>query len=143
MNYEDGLCHRPENRDLDWFSEDPEVIDTCRKICYSCPIRFECAQEALNNREIHGMWGGMDDYRVRRALSVDIFGDIRRRVYKQHCPFCDSHDLTYANKKYLEKYTVECNDCGIEWKSHIIPVKIRRALERKYGDDMGKFVETL
>lgn len=101
---------------------------------------IQCAQYALDNDEYWGIWGGMDDFKVRRAISVDEFGDVRKRVYMQHCPFCDNAELEYSNKKTNEKYDIDCLNCGMTWKSYIIPAKVKKSLERKYGPDMGKSV---
>jgi WhiB family redox-sensing transcriptional regulator len=38
-----------------------------RVLCTSCPVRFECLAEALDNRVEYGVWGGMTE-RERRAL---------------------------------------------------------------------------
>ena len=140
MTFEKGLCHRPENNYLDWFSEDPQEIELCKKICHSCPIRFNCAQTALDSEEMWGIWGGMDDFKVRRAYALDIFGTIRKRTDDQYCPFCLGVDITYSSKKQANKYSAECSGCGIVWKTYVVPSKIRKVLERKYGSNMGKFV---
>lgn len=36
-------------------------------ICRKCPVIFECAADALDNRVEYGVWGGMTE-RQRRAL---------------------------------------------------------------------------
>ncbi len=36
-------------------------------MCRRCPVKQECAAEALDNRVEHGIWGGMTE-RQRRAL---------------------------------------------------------------------------
>ena len=36
-------------------------------ICRHCPVRLECAADALDNRVEFGVWGGMTE-RQRRAL---------------------------------------------------------------------------
>jgi WhiB family redox-sensing transcriptional regulator len=36
-------------------------------VCRSCPVRFECLADALDNRIEFGVWGGMTE-RERRAL---------------------------------------------------------------------------
>jgi WhiB family redox-sensing transcriptional regulator len=37
-----------------------------KSVCRRCPVIQECAEFALGNREITGIWGGMDD-EERRA----------------------------------------------------------------------------
>lgn len=39
-----------------------------RKICAGCPVRQECLDYAIENREQWGIWGGMDlDQRLAEA----------------------------------------------------------------------------
>ena len=38
-----------------------------KRVCRSCPVRFECLADALDNRIEFGVWGGMTE-RQRRAL---------------------------------------------------------------------------
>ena len=38
-----------------------------RRLCRGCGVRTECLAHALDERIMHGMWGGMTD-RERRAL---------------------------------------------------------------------------
>lgn len=138
--FEQGICHLEENKHLDWYSDDPKMQEECKDVCLDCPIMVQCAQHALNEQEIWGIWGGMDEFRVRRAIAVDNFGDVRKRVYKQRCPFCNSNDLTYSTKKEDEQYSVDCENCGVCWQAYIVPAKVERSLKRKYGPDMGKTV---
>jgi WhiB family transcriptional regulator, redox-sensing transcriptional regulator len=41
--------------------------NVAKRICRSCPVRFECLADALDNRIEFGVWGGMTE-RERRAL---------------------------------------------------------------------------
>lgn len=53
---------------------DPEALfvqgaeqNIAKRICRSCPVRYECLADALDNRIEFGVWGGMTE-RERRAL---------------------------------------------------------------------------
>jgi WhiB family transcriptional regulator, redox-sensing transcriptional regulator len=42
-----------------------------RELCEDCPVRQECLETALANRELQGLWGGTtfdERQRMRRAL---------------------------------------------------------------------------
>ena len=54
---DDAACrgHNPEW----WFREGAYSL-RAKAICASCPVQVQCLQYALNNREQHGIWGGMD-----------------------------------------------------------------------------------
>ena len=38
-----------------------------KSICVRCPVRVECLEYALRNREPHGIWGGLNEAE-RKAL---------------------------------------------------------------------------
>jgi WhiB family redox-sensing transcriptional regulator len=38
------------------------------RICYSCPVRDECLEEALSGPERFGIWGGMTERQRGRLL---------------------------------------------------------------------------
>lgn len=40
---------------------------SAREVCAGCPVRIECLVDALDNRVLFGVWGGMTE-RERRAL---------------------------------------------------------------------------
>src|SRR6266511_611103 len=65
---------------IDWPSlaacrnGDPDALfvegaeqNVAKRICRSCPVRYECLADALDNRIEFGVWGGMTE-RERRAL---------------------------------------------------------------------------
>src|SRR3712207_2960918 len=54
-------------------SGDPDALfvqgaeqNVAKRICRSCPVRYECLADALDNRIEFGVWGGMTE-RERRA----------------------------------------------------------------------------
>lgn len=42
--------------------------EAAQRICRSCPVKTECLEYALSNREKHGVWGGLP-YGQRKKLS--------------------------------------------------------------------------
>lgn len=121
----------------DWFPDllgyDKEV--KARQVCNRCPVQFECAQAGLANREPWGIWGGMEEFRVRRAIGKDSFGSNRARSLDLVCPYCGSDDLEIAKKRTSKGYRVECNYCSIEWVTYRVPEKVRKAAKKQ--DDVG------
>ncbi|MFJ8076997.1 WhiB family transcriptional regulator [Streptomyces sp. NPDC096176] len=64
----------------DWSSQaacrttDPDELfakgpaqNRAKAVCTGCPVRTECLADALDNRVVFGVWGGMTE-RERRAL---------------------------------------------------------------------------
>ena len=50
-----------------WFPHRNETrarLDEARSICWSCPVREQCLQFAIDTSQTHGIWGGMT-YRQR------------------------------------------------------------------------------
>jgi WhiB family redox-sensing transcriptional regulator len=48
-------------------SEDTEMVDAAKSICEVCPVKPQCLEEALDTREVYGIWGGTSAWQ-RRAL---------------------------------------------------------------------------
>lgn len=40
-----------------------------KRICRHCPVRLDCAVDALDNRIEHGVWGGLTE-RVRHRMHL-------------------------------------------------------------------------
>lgn len=52
--------------DRDWFF--PEKGDnwgSAKRICALCPVKAECLEDALENNEEWGIWGGTTDHERR------------------------------------------------------------------------------
>lgn len=59
---EDPELFFPKGHDGPWQF----AIKEAKAICYRCPALELCHQWALDNREPHGVWGGLDEW--ERAL---------------------------------------------------------------------------
>lgn len=46
---------------------DTTPVEEARAVCVECPVRWSCANYALDNWEKHGMWGGLSE-RQRRPI---------------------------------------------------------------------------
>jgi len=52
---------------------DPAAFPLAKSYCRRCPIQVECAMYAINNNELHGIWGGLtpgDRLRARKRLNL-------------------------------------------------------------------------
>lgn len=59
---DDAECREHPYPDL-WFTEpdgDPTAVVEAKSVCGRCQVQVECGHGALDRREPHGIWGGMD-----------------------------------------------------------------------------------
>lgn len=50
---------------------DSDKIETALAICAICPIQERCRQEALDNGEVFGVWGGLtENHPARKARKL-------------------------------------------------------------------------
>ncbi len=140
--FEEALCAKPRYSYLDWFSEDPEEQSQCKRICNQCPIKKECAQYAMENQELWGIWGGTDDFRRRRAFGVDEFGEKRVGLSDLVCPFCNSDEVNIKKKREYKGYRCVCANCSIKWYTHRYPMKMRKILKRRQDKSVNENMES-
>ena len=123
----EGACAQPENRHMEdyFFSRKPAERYEAKNLCFTCPVREECVRWALEKPEIWGVWGGRDEYEIRRTLSVNAEGnEVRRGRYPQ-CPYCAARTSALKTKvidlpdggRWTTARVVECTECGFEWRS--------------------------
>lgn len=62
---DDALCAEVDGDAF--FPEKGGSTQTPKAVCARCPVRAECLDYALENREPHGVWGGLGE-NERRAL---------------------------------------------------------------------------
>lgn len=120
-------CAKPENKKhLDgFFSKNFDEKYEAKNLCFSCPVRKDCLQWALEHRQIWGVWGGKDEIELRRALSVSYNGEETRRRRFPHCPFCTawpsklevSVEKLPGGGRWTTAKVVTCTECGFAWRS--------------------------
>lgn len=129
--WEQRAACAPQNRsargkNLDWSSTDTHQKYRARAVCINeCPVRKECMQFCLDQKFIHGVWGGADDYEIRRTLSVDAQGSPVERDRCPRCPYCLSRKLAIATSKSREGYKTMCTNCSLTWHMACIPTKLK------------------
>jgi Transcription factor WhiB len=112
-----------ENPDL-WFSEGPRRIDLAKSICSTCPLQEQCYDLAVSNKEVYGVWGGVN------------FEDPKERPEFSGPILC-------RKKKHLLPEPGECKQCRLEshrnWDSQ--NRKVRKSsprIRQKVGDVCSK-----
>lgn len=124
---EEAECAKPANRDRIniFFSTKKADREEAKAMCWTCPVMDACIKNALENKHIDGIWGGMDERQIRRTLSVNWEGQEMRRRKFPKCPSCDARTLDLVTKtverpsggRWATMRVVECTDCGFEWQS--------------------------
>lgn len=123
----DAECGKTEHRDKIeyFFSKEPTEKYEAKNLCFSCPVRQQCLQWALEHRQINGIWGGRDEMEIRRALSVTYLGEEARRRRFPNCPFCSARpsklntavvDLPKGGRWNTARI-VYCTECKFSWRS--------------------------
>lgn len=54
---EDPIPCRENDPEL-WFADSPDVLETAKALCTTCPLQRSCLEGALLRREPWGVWGG-------------------------------------------------------------------------------------
>ena len=125
--HDDASCRQKENKHLAkyFYSNVPREKYDARNLCFSCPVRKQCLQWALNNKQIWGIWGGKDEAEIRRALSVSHTGQEIRRQRFPNCPYCGARPVKLKvvvtdspeGGRWKTMKLVECEECTFTWRS--------------------------
>ena len=68
---DDALCAQVDP--AEFFPDKGNSVFTAKRICTACTVREDCLDYALDNNELHGVWGGMS-VRERRRLTIQPLG---------------------------------------------------------------------
>lgn len=53
-----------------FFPEKGGSTAAAKRVCAACPVRAQCLEYALENREMHGIWGGVAERQRRNMLAA-------------------------------------------------------------------------
>lgn len=53
-----------------FYPNDSDDHPEIRAICRLCDVQVECLKHAINTREEHGWWGGVDEQTIRRQVGL-------------------------------------------------------------------------
>jgi hypothetical protein len=129
----DGLPCRTTDPEL-WFSKSSKDRGRAIALCGECPIRRACAQHALDDRDLQGVWGGTTDADRRQfwtgqAHRLDERGRIRL--------VCGSERAYRAHFTYREQ---PCDECQVAHEAHVTAGRrARLAVEHQGGGSSAGF----
>jgi WhiB family transcriptional regulator, redox-sensing transcriptional regulator len=64
-SWQDAAACRDADPEL-FFATDETSRHDALTMCSTCPVRMECLEHALTNREVYGVWGGTDENERKR-----------------------------------------------------------------------------
>lgn len=103
---DDAAC---KGNDRPFFTETAVGIAKAKAICAECSVRNECLIAAIDNREEHGVWGGLTP-RERLSLSPR-----RRGRPVGPAPKCGTLAAVGAHYRRDEK---PCETCRVFWNQY-------------------------
>ena len=78
---EDAACR---GADIDiFFSLDEDDQRQALELCQACPVREQCLRDAIEHREMYGIWGGMQES-DRRSIIRERRRQERERRKQAH-----------------------------------------------------------
>ena len=124
---DDSECAKRGNQDkVEFFFSGKRAEQAeAKKMCGVCPVRRDCAKWALEERQVWGIWGGLDEVELRRTLSVNADGmEIRRDRYPR-CPGCRATCASLTTEvvprpgggRWATMRVVICVECDFTWAS--------------------------
>jgi hypothetical protein len=125
--HEDSECGKAPNRKFvkDFFSNKSAQQQRALKLCSVCPVRQHCLKDALEEKVLWGIWGGLTYKKLRRTLSINWQGQEMRHKRPPLCPFCSAKTTSLITKtvsrpnggRWATMKLVECLDCNFSWQS--------------------------
>jgi WhiB family redox-sensing transcriptional regulator len=125
--HEDAECAKSENSDKinNFYANKPSQQWEAKKLCGACPVREQCIKWALDNKQIWGIWGGLDSAQIRNTLSVNWEGNEMRYKRFPLCPNCRAKTSSLKTAtvdrpdggRWATMRVVECVDCHFTWQS--------------------------
>jgi len=75
---ESAACRGIPSATTTMFSFGRTAIEVAKMMCSECPVRLECLEYAVTNKENHGVWGGASEderfeIRMGRLDKVKLF----------------------------------------------------------------------
>lgn len=54
-----------------FFPDQGDPVNAAKRVCESCPVRRICLQEALDNDEEYGVWGGLSAHQRKQLRATN------------------------------------------------------------------------
>lgn len=125
--HEDAECGKAKNRKYikSFFANKASQQQDALRLCAACPVRQLCLKDALEDKVLWGVWGGLTYKKIRRTLSINWQGQEMRHKRPPLCPNCKTKTDKLVTKtverpnggRWATMKLVECTSCGFSWQS--------------------------
>jgi hypothetical protein len=127
-----GWQGRAKCRDVDTTMFYPEkenggYTDSAKRVCEPCPVRDECLEYALDNREPFGVWGGLST-RERDTLEGWKYGDPLPRI--RYTVGRVVADATREQAEQSFAYAVEHGTQQAAWRYGVAQTTLRKIWDK-------------
>jgi WhiB family redox-sensing transcriptional regulator len=95
-----------------WFPEGGEVPRDARQVCFTCPYRQECLDEAIALGPSHGWWGGKSARQIRR-IRIELGLEIPRVFGTDEA--CPAGHLREGNTRVRPDGRKSCIECDRDY----------------------------
>ncbi|MCQ6250876.1 WhiB family transcriptional regulator [Streptomyces malaysiensis] len=123
-----AACAQPGTDPDLWHSKNPAHRNTAKSACTACPLLNVCRTWALDTRQPHGVWGGLD-HAERTNLTngsgwwLDHQGRLRRpcgslyafrshQSYGEQCATCTAFHAAHVEKQRRAQLAIEHSKGG-------------------------------
>lgn len=111
------------------------------KLCGPCPIREACFKQSIDNKEVYGTWGGMNEEMRRQRLVLFGFQPTNAQMNRAACIKCGlrAKKLDIREVQGTARWgahRASCGECGYDFPisaAFVEAVKYQRAKKDKRG----------
>lgn len=64
-----GICAQTDPEEFFPAKGASDTVKSAKAVCAECPVKAECLEAALENREQYGIWGGLSVTERQRLLA--------------------------------------------------------------------------
>ena len=94
-----------------WFPQLGDAATAAKKICAACPYKAPCLLDAIERREQHGIWGGVNARRFTQ-VRAELGMDVPAKASETHC--VHGHEWAAGNTYVRANGKRACRACNVD-----------------------------
>ena len=116
-----------------FFADSVDERQPAAQFCDGCPVQQRCLKFAMETGQLWGVWGGRDEFEIRRNLWVNSSGATGTRAKFPRCSWCmKDNTLVVENEK---THKILCESCGFSWKSETTQLGVEARKSKKVSGE--------